>query len=106
MAVLNDAGKRDRSAEQMAPMDATFKRGVRPKSIASEMHGTSVKAFTPTPTPNAETVTGNGLCTEKTPFSSGLVLGAVKAAYGSEVRNMGPVDSFGATAAETHLESD
>jgi len=60
-AVVNDAGQRDRSAEQMAPMDATCKRGIRPKSIASGMHGTSVKAFAPTPTPNPETVTGNGL---------------------------------------------
>tara|TARA_B100000161_G_scaffold259693_1_gene225897 strand:+ start:211 stop:378 length:168 start_codon:yes stop_codon:yes gene_type:complete len=34
---------------------------VRPKSIAAGMHGTFVKAFAPTPTPNAETVTGNGL---------------------------------------------
>ena len=34
---------------------------VRPKSIAAGMHGTSVKAFAPTPTPNAETVTGNEL---------------------------------------------
>ena len=67
------------------------------------MHGTSVKAFAPTPTPNAETVTGNELWTDKTPFSSEWVLGAVKAAYGSEVRNVGPVDSFGATAAEKHL---
>ena len=87
----------------MAPMDATCKRGIRPKSIASGMHGTSVKAFAPTPTPNAETVTGNGLRTEKTTFSSEWILGAVKAAYGSEVKNKGPVDSFGATAAEKHL---
>ena len=47
------------------------------------MHGTTVKAFAPTPTQNPETVTGNGLWTDKTPFSSGWVLGAVKAAYSS-----------------------
>ena len=43
VVVVNDAGQRHRSAEQVAPMNATCKRGIRPKSITSGMHGTSVK---------------------------------------------------------------